>query len=400
MNHLRLTWLVARWEVERLFKLRDLVVTLLVTLLLAAGYLGVKSLWNYSRGSKARVAVLNAERLPFQLPPGSGIELVAEGNQDEAALRAAVGRRELDGLLILHNPDEAELLVAKRPHWQDELAATLSAARQAARLQASNLSPPELAAMLAPFQIRLRYHETGGKPFEAGEIIAAAMVAGLLLMGIILGSSYLLVGVTGEKQLRVTEQIVSAIPPQVWIDGKILGHAAMTLVSMLNLGLGFLLSNLILNTFGGGAGIPLPLALTHPLLLLSFGVQALLGFFFWFSFFAALAATINDPNTSARSSFLFLPFLPLSVGFIGLAGDPDTWVMKALGIFPLTAPSVMFVRLVVTRVAAWEFLLSVGLLLGAIWALRRVAGKIFALGMLLSGKEPGWREMWRWAKKA
>lgn len=288
MNQLRLTWLVAHWEVERLFKLRDLVVTLLITVLLAAGYLGVKALWKYSRESKARVAVLNAGRLPFQLPPGSGIELGAEGNQDEAALRAAVGRKELDGLLILHNQDEAELLVSKRPHWQEELAAALSAARQAARLQSANLSPPELAALLAPFQLKLHYHETGGKPFEAGEIIAAALVTGLLLLGIIVGSSY----------------------------------------------------------------------------------------------------------------FLFLPFLPLSVGFIGLAGDPDTWVMRSLGIFPLTAPSVMFVRLVVTRVEAWEFLLSVGLLLGAIWLMRRAAGKIFALGMLLSGKEPGWREMWSWAKKA
>jgi ABC-2 type transport system permease protein len=400
MNQLRLTWLVAHWEVERLFKLRDLVVTLLVTVLLGAGYLGVKALWDYSRVSKARVVALNAERLTFQLPPGSGIELVTVESQDEAALRAAVGRKELDGLLILRNPDEAELLVTKRPHWLDELNAALSAARQAARLQSANLSPPELAAIVAPFQLNLRYHETGGKPFETGEIITAAIVTGLLLMGVILGSSYLLVGVTGEKQLRVTEQIISAIPPQVWIDGKILGHAALTLVSMVNLGIGFLLSNLILNAFGGGAGVTLPLALSNPLLLISFCIQALLGFFFWFSFFAALAATINDPNTSARSSFLFLPFLPLSVGFIGLAGDPDTWVMKALGLFPLTAPSVMFVRLVVTRVAAWEFLLSAGLLLGAIWLMRRAAGKIFALGILLSGKEPGWREMWRWTKKA
>ena len=37
---------------------------------------------------------------------------------------------------------------------------------------------------------------------------------------------------------------------------------------------------------------------------------AMLGFGFWFTLFALVAATINDPNSSSRSSLMFL----LSVG--------------------------------------------------------------------------------------
>jgi hypothetical protein len=46
--------------------------------------------------------------------------------------------------------------------------------------------------------------------------------------------------------------------------------------------------------------------------------MALLVFLLWFSFFAAVAATINDPQTSARGAFRLLPSLPLSFAFAAL----------------------------------------------------------------------------------
>jgi ABC-2 type transport system permease protein len=36
----------------------------------------------------------------------------------------------------------------------------------------------------------------------------------------------------------------------------------------------------------------------------------------------------------------------------------------------------------------------------AIRLLRHAAGKIFGPGVLMYGKEPSWREMWRWAREA
>jgi len=39
-------------------------------------------------------------------------------------------------------------------------------------------------------------------------------------------------------------------------------------------------------------------------------------------------------------------------------------------------------------------------LVASTWYLRLLAGRIFHLGMLMYGKEPGLREMWRWMKEA
>jgi ABC-2 type transport system permease protein len=60
----------------------------------------------------------------------------------------------------------------------------------------------------------------------------------------------------------------------------------------------------------------------------------------------------------------------------------------------------MPVRLLLTEVAAWEVLLAVALLVSSTALLRRAAGKVFHLGMLMYGKEPTWREIWRWVCEA
>jgi ABC-2 type transport system permease protein len=398
MNNLRIVYEVARWEFLRFFKVRDLVLTLLFTALGVAVSLWAGDLIDWVSGSsKAKVVVLNQETLPFQLPAKSAIELVPGADRSDDEWRAAVGRKELAGLLVLRSIDEAELFVYKQPVWQAELVTALTSARREARLKTANISPQELSILLAPFQIDVSFHEAGGRPAQTAGFIFAVVFITLVLSGVFIGISYMFAAVTGEKQLRVTEQVIAAISPQNWIDGKILGLSAMSLVSVLNLGCGALVAALVSRLFG--ASLPIPLAMIHPILLLQFLTMTILGFLLWLTFLAAVAATINDPQTSARNAIMLLPALPLSFAFSALK-NPDTWLMKLLGMLPFTSPAVMPARLVLTEVAWWEFLAAVVLLLGTIWLLRRAAGKIFGLGVLMYGKEPSWREMWRWVREA
>ena len=49
---------------------------------------------------------------------------------------------------------------------------------------------------------------------------------------------------------------------------------------------------------------------------------------------------------------------------------------------------------------AWEAMLSVTLLMAAIGLLRRAAGKIFAAGIMLTGKELSLKDMWQCLRQA
>src|SRR5262249_53302100 len=144
----------------------------------------------------------------------------------------AVGRRELDGLLILHDPDHAELVVAKEPTWERELQTALSAARSKVKLRDAAIDPARLHEAFAPLPLTVVYHEAGRKATTRAEKWAAAAFVGLTTLGVFLGMASFFSGITGEKQLRVTEQVVAAISPQTWVDGKLLGLTAAAFGSL------------------------------------------------------------------------------------------------------------------------------------------------------------------------
>jgi ABC-2 type transport system permease protein len=92
-----------------------------------------------------------------------------------------------------------------------------------------------------------------------------------------------------------------------------------------------------------------------------------------------------------------LPVLPQVVA-LAVLRDPDSMLSRGLALFPLTSVPALPVRMVLSDPGALEIAASIALLAGAIWLTRRIAGRIFEVGMLLYGKEPTWREMARWAR--
>ena len=387
---------ITRWEFRRWFKIKDQVVTLVLSVAIGLAIWGGKSLLDRATQGPINVHVLNPEVLEFTPPAEGRVRLVGSPAAGEAELGAALGSGEIDGILRLDSIERARLEVLKEPVWIGELESALTAARRRAKLQLVELNEEQLADMSAPFEIDVAYQEGAAEPSSFGDRVAAGILIGLMILGVMVGLSYQFIAITSEKQLRVTESIVSAVSAQTWIDGKILGISLLACVSTLTYVVSILLFTFLAGFFGPGLSA---LVKTHPVPLLAIVALALCGFLFWHTFFAAIAATINDPNTSARSAMLMLPLLPLGVAFWALA-SPDALIIRLLGLLPLTAPSVLAARLLLTEVHAWEVLLALALLVASIWLLRRIAGKVFGLAMLMYGKEPGWREMARWVKAA
>ena len=387
---------VSIWEFRRFCKLKDILITLVFWVVAGLAYTGVTAIvaWNTTK-DLPRIAVLGGNLLTIDA--STIVTMEPADDRNEATLRALVDDGDLDGVLILHAADRGSLYVSGDRLWQDQLQAALDDAARDARMADANIDPAELERITAPFEMDrvLARGQTG----ESGTWAKATggVFLGLMVLGILIGNSYLFIGITGEKQNRVTEQIIAAVPPQTWIDGKILGLSLMVFVMMVNTCVGGLVANLVLTAFG--AGVDLSSIPVHPVLVVQLMVMGLLGFFFWFVFFAAVAATIDDPNTSSRSGFIMLPLIPMAVaGFTFI--NADTTLMRVLSILPPTAPAVLSARLILTDVAAWEFFVATALLVGSVLLMRRAAGKIFAMGILMHGTEPSWRDIVRWMRQA
>lgn len=387
--------IVAAWEFRRYFKWRDQILGFVIFLVISGlGFAGGKIVSARDRTLTVGVEGI-APRILAPLAAGGRLRFVEAPPEPERAKLLREGT--LRGVLTRQADGRFSLLVDKDPRYRAELEALLTAVVQRERLAARGLTPEDLGALLAPPRLDVRFADPDRPRPSTAETILAAVLIGLVIMAVFTGMAYLLTGITGEKQLRVTESIVSFVPPQVWIDGKILGIAAYSLVNVAHMVIGGLL---IAFAASLAWGFTMPDVALRPSVLALLLVFSGLTLLLWNAAFAAFAATIDDPNTSTRTAIMFLPML-----FVGLAcwqvlRDPDAPLAQALAIFPLTSGPALPVRAILSSVGPLEVAASLALLLATIWLVRRAAGRIFEIGILMYGKEPSLREIARWARAA
>ena len=386
--------LIAQWEFKRFVKPKQLVISFVLMFVIGAiGFLVGK--WaDRSESNTTRVAVIGGSTLGIiDVDTVGRVVLTPAAPSELDSLRESLRAQKLAGILLIRSTDSAQLIVRRNPSWRTALETQLSVARRRIELERAGIGEQQLARMLAPVAIETEFQ--GGSDGRAARL-AAGLSVGLVLYGLFMSMAYMMVSVTAEKQLRVTEQVLSAITPQTWIDGKILGLSAVALVNILLAVLSGMVWFVGRSVATGSSFSMSGIDIGTVLLIALFAV---LGFGFWLSCFSAVAATIDDPNTSTRGPLMFLPALFAATGFL-VVRVPDSSFAQITGMLPLTSSSVMPARLAVSEVPAWEIILSLLLLLGGALLARRVAGKVFAVAMLMYGKEPSWGEMRRWAKES
>ena len=409
MTHWRAVALIARWEFLRFFKVRELVVTILIVVgastLAGPAFRAIVG----DGASGVRVAVAVPEAVGEASDPLRGAVNLLLGAEAplhprfafEAATatagdaQARVREGAIDALLRAADDGGLELVVVDgEPGWLQELEALLSALVVPLRLHGEGVAPERAGALLEPVVLDVSTLDTGA--YRGGGLIA--VVVGALVFSVFTGAGVLFTVITGEKTQRVTEAIVSAVSPQAWIDGKILGTSLFVLAYLVSYAVGFSIAFVVYGLVDGALP-PLPALVTDPVIALVTVLFSALGFGLWFTIFAAIAATVSDPTTSSRGGFIMLPGAALSVGFLGLVGDVDGWLFRFFALFPLTSPSALPVRMLAGSVGPWEVLAALALLAASVLLARSVAAKVFALGIHMTGKEPSFAEVWRWVRQ-
>ncbi len=190
-----------------------------------------------------------------------------------------------------------------------------------------------------------------------------------LVMTVFTSSGYLLQSVAEEKETRVVEIVISSVRPMELMAGKVIGLGALGLTQVLV----WLLSAA---GFSGGAVALLAVAgaATIPLRVLALGgVYYALGF----TLYAILMAGVGALGTTMRESqqlagiFSFFAAIPYIVsGF--LFTNANMTLARVLSFFPLTAPTMMMLRLPLAEVPWVDVVGSIVVLLlsipAALWA--------------------------------
>ena len=243
----------------------------------------------------------------------------------------------------------------------------------------------------------------------------------LLMMFIIIYGNMVMRSVIEEKTNRIIEIIISSVKPIHLMLGKILGTS---LAGITQFTIWVILGGLLLFVVSAVVGVDISAAqgaqqeamsqisdnelqqliidiakLPLATLLICFLVYFIGGYFLYSSIYAAIGAAVDSETDTQQFMFpIILPLiLGIYVGFFAVIENPHGVVSTVFSMVPLTSPIVMLMR-IPFGVAWWELAISISLLVVTIAFVVWLAAKIYRVGILMYGKKPSYKELYRWLK--
>ena len=294
---------------------------------------------------------------------------------------AAAGRR----LLENGDVDALLLLSTDRLVFRKNVDVRVAAVADTAVRAVRNELPPE------PELTTATLHAPDDEPGDAALLVAYAGSL-LLFMSLAFYGQWVISGVVEEKNNRVVEVILSAVRPRDLLAGKVIGIGSLGLAQLV-LVVGFAVGLLVGGVFDAPASLGADVALVVPWFVLGFALYAV-------AYAVAGALASNQQNAETAAQPVTYALLTVYFGsYIVLAADPEGPLASLLTVFPLTAPLVLPARSALVGVPLWQHGLAILLVVAAIVALVRFAGRVYALGLLHGGSGLGFRAAWRIARE-
>ena len=371
---------VTVWEFKRFFKWKQELMSYGVMLLIFVGI----SMWqSHIADNDKRIKIAVSEDI--RLPDHERFTISYFTADKLPSMQQIVGEQ-LDAVVYIE-ADKVIIFIAEKDKWLINFKAWMSESAQAERLKRAGISGEDLQLIINPYHYKLKVK--GEEESNEAKNQAALLTMILLMVGVFTAFAYIFASITTEKQQRVTEQLLSTMSAQTWMDGKIFGITLLCLKSLLTTALSMFIFYQIMSIVDGSSPTAFALELSYILPLILF---VILGLLMWNCLLAGFAATIDDPNHSSRTILMLLPAVPIFLAY-SLADAPQSITMQVLSYFPLTSFAAMPIRMAEASIPAWQITLSVSILLVAIYVFRKAAARLFNMGVMMYGKEPGMREM-------
>jgi ABC-2 type transport system permease protein len=181
------------------------------------------------------------------------------------------------------------------------------------------------------------------------------------------------------------------VQPRLLLAGKVIGIGLLG-VAQLALVAGLAAALLAGGAFDAPASLGASVALVVPWFAFGYALYAVA-----YAVAGAVAARQQDANAAGQPVTITLVAC-FFAGYAALSADPDGALADVLTVFPLTSPLVLPARSALVGVPLWEHALALALVLVAIHALVRLAGRVYAHGLLHAGPRLGPRAAWRLAR--
>lgn len=430
---------------ERVRKKSFIITTLLTPLLMIGLMVAPMLLTQYTGSEQKCIAVVDDSKLI-----GQHLQSNDEILFEQTPLTIELARIEYsDRFAILHigksimeNPGDVRLYTNSTASITLEMniASQLESVIEEIKLQRLNIE--DLPSILASIKTNINLQSySNGTPADsdsesstgekANSSIVATVVAYvlsfLLYMFILIYGVMVMQSVIEEKNSRVLEVMVSTVRPLDMMLGKILGVASVALLQIaiwiaLIMGVGyFVMPELIPDemsmavamlqqgaspeSLGTDTNMGLLQAiatLTDMGYLMKIVGSLLLfmvgGFLLYAALFAAIGSAVDNPQDAQQlQTPVTIPIILSLFVMLSVINDPTSELAFWFSMIPLTSPIVMMAR-IPYDIPGWEIALSLGILIATFIIVVWFAGKIYRVGILMHGKKPSIKELWKWMK--
>jgi len=341
------------------------------------------------------------------------------------------------GLLhIANNEDLDEMSKSIRFYSEDTPSLTLISSLESKlekkltdlKLQQGGVDIEKIAASRTSIDIAQESY-LGEKTSKIDNVVKLAFggFAGyMLFMFIIIYGNMIMRSVIEEKTSRIIEVIISSVKPIQLMMGKIIGTSLAGITQFV---IWIILGTLLMSIFSLVFGVNLTemqtpqqemmqqavqsadvqnqmqnvMAAIYNLPITNLVIAFLLffigGYLLYSSLYAAIGAAVdNETDTQQFMLPILMPLiLAVYVGIFTVIEDPHGTVSTVFSFIPFTSPVVMLMR-IPFGVPLWQQIVALLLLIATFIFTVWFAAKIYRVGILMYGKKPSYKELFKWLK--
>lgn len=334
----------------------------------------------------------------------------ADRQAQRAALDRQVMEKQIDAWVWIGNgvfadkPVEYHARSVSNVFTQEALRDELSAIVRQARFRQAGIDPARVEELSRSVHLDPRRVSAEGSRAEGslGAAALAMVMFFILYVSIIIWGQQVMQGVLEEKGSRVIEVVISSLTPFELMLGKLLGICLLGLTQ-----LAIWMGTLLVVTAPGAVaamtflppGVSLPTV--SAVMLINFVLLFILGFLAYATLYAGIGASFNNLQEAQQAAGMAMVFviIPVMVMY-PVINDSNSRMATVLSLIPMFTPLLMPLRIAVDMPPAWQLALAYALTLAFVIGMVWFCSKIYRVGILMYGKKPTFKEIWKWTRYA
>ncbi|MCH1627105.1 ABC transporter permease [Ferdinandcohnia quinoae] len=402
-------WIILFHTYLSKLKTKSFIITTIITALLVLGLTNIETIIKaFDKDEVKNIAVIDETGqlyAPFEQTfstMSSELQIKKfEGTKDDAENKVDEG--EYEGILVLSESEEGlPQGVYKAPSITDsdvygQLEQALQQLKVAIATEKAGLSPEQITELYAPVTFdKVALSENAKTEDELNQArVLVYILLFFIYFAVIMYASMIAMEVATEKSSRVMEILISSVSPIKQMFGKILGIALLSLTQVVVIvGIGFVSIKQSMSKTEGGIFE----AIGFDSLPVSTFVYAVVFFILGYFLFATLAAFLGSLVSRIEdvqqmiTPMTMLIIAAFMIAMFGLS-TPEASFIKVTSFIPFFTPMIMFLRVGMLTIPAWEIGLSIGILVLTIVLLAIFGARVYRGGVLMYGKSSSFKDI-------